>query len=84
MRSHRGNREEESNYYTNLKGNEWSFIAIIKNYRDTEHNVIPITSFMNVILREVVSHIKKIEVWYGEDDDPEEYVLINKEFKKKL
>lgn len=37
MRWHIGNWEEENDYYTNLKGYEWSFIANLKNYRDTEH-----------------------------------------------
>ncbi|MED1060410.1 hypothetical protein [Bacillus mycoides] len=85
MRWHVGNWEEENDYYTNLKGYEWSFIANLKNYRDTEHNVTPITSFMNVILKEeAAAHIIKLEVWYGEAEGPEEYVFINNEFIKKV
>ncbi|OUB43018.1 hypothetical protein BK740_17065 [Bacillus thuringiensis serovar argentinensis] len=84
MRWHIGNWEEEKEYYTNLKNNEWSFIANLKNYRDTEHNVAPITLFMDVILKEVAEHIIKLEAWYGEADEPEEYVFINNEFIKKF
>ncbi|XAH90137.1 hypothetical protein AAG068_28960 (plasmid) [Bacillus paramycoides] len=75
-----GNWEEENDYYTNLKGYEWSFIDNLKNYRDTEYNVTPISLFMNLILKEVAEHIIKLEVWYGEVDEPEEYVFINNEF----
>ncbi|EEL31295.1 hypothetical protein bcere0019_55580 [Bacillus cereus Rock3-28] len=39
----------------------------------------PITLFM-----EVAAHIIRMEVWYGEADEPEEYFFINNEFKKKL
>ncbi|MBS9806600.1 hypothetical protein [Bacillus toyonensis] len=84
MRWHIGNWEEENDYYTNLKDNEWSFIANLKNYRDPEHNVAPITLFMNVILKKVAAHIIRLEVWYGEADGPEEFFFINNEFKKKL
>lgn len=84
MRWHVGNWEEENDYYTNLKGNEWSFIANLKNYRDTEFNATPISLFMNLILKEVAEHIIKLEAWYGEADEPEEYVFINNEFIKKL
>lgn len=56
MRSHIGNWEEENDYYTNLKDNEWSFIANLKNYRDPEHNVAPITLFMNAILKVVIKY----------------------------
>lgn len=84
MRWHIGTWEEENDYYTNLKDNEWSFIANLKNYRDPEHNVVPITLFMNVILKEIAAHIIRLEVWYGEVDGPEEYLFINNEFKKKL
>ncbi|MBJ8085048.1 hypothetical protein JDS82_28445 [Bacillus cereus group sp. N14] len=84
MRWHIGNWEEEKEYYTNLKNNEWSFIANLKNYRDTEHNVAPITLFMDVILKEVAEQIIKLEAWYGEADEPEEYVFINNEFIKKF
>lgn len=84
MGSYRVNREKESKYYTNLKGNEWSFIANLKNSRDPEHNVAPITLFMNAISKEVAAHIIRLEVWYGEADRPEEYFFINNEFKKKL
>ncbi|MBK4742822.1 MULTISPECIES: hypothetical protein [Bacillus] len=48
MRWHVGNWEEENDYYTNLKGNEWSFIANLKNFRDTEYNVTPISLFINL------------------------------------
>ncbi|HFJ9436041.1 hypothetical protein [Bacillus thuringiensis] len=48
MRWHVGNWEEENDYYTNLKGNEWSFIANLKNFRDTEYNVTPILLFINL------------------------------------
>ncbi|MGE6540878.1 hypothetical protein [Bacillus luti] len=78
-----GNWEEENDYYTNLKSNEWSFIANLKNYRDIEYNVTPFSLFLNVILKEVVAHIIKLEVWYGEADEPEEYVFINNKFIKK-
>jgi hypothetical protein len=85
MRWHVGNWEEENDYYTNLKGNEWSFIANLKNYRDKEYNVTPISLFMNLILKEVAEHIIKLEAWYmGEADEPEEYVYVNNEFIKKL
>lgn len=84
MRWHIGNWEEVNDYYTNLKDNEWSFIAKLKNYRDPEHNVAPITLFMNLILKEVVAHITRLEVWYGEADGPEEYFFINNDFIKKL
>lgn len=43
-----GSWEEENDYYTNLKGNEWSFIANLKNFRDTEYNVTPISLFINL------------------------------------
>ncbi|MFA2622511.1 hypothetical protein AB1I76_25970 [Bacillus wiedmannii] len=79
-----GNWEEENDYYTNLKGYEWSFIDNLKNYRVKEHNVTPISLFMNVILKEVAAHIIKLEVWYGESDGPEEYIFINNEFIKML
>ncbi|EJS62872.1 hypothetical protein CN425_27200 [Bacillus cereus] len=46
MRWHIGNWEEENDYYTNLKDNEWSFIANLKNYRGSEHNVAPIRLFI--------------------------------------
>lgn len=48
MRWHVGNWEEENDYYANLKGNEWSFIANLKNFRDTEYNVTPISLFINL------------------------------------
>ncbi|HDX9661159.1 TPA: hypothetical protein ROY05_005949 [Bacillus toyonensis] len=70
-----GSWEEENDYYTNLKDNKWSFIANLKNYRDPEHNVAPITLFMNVILKEVAEHIIRLEVWYGEADGLKEYFL---------
>ncbi|MEE6185290.1 hypothetical protein V2147_27265 [Bacillus pretiosus] len=84
MRWHVDNWEEENDYYTNLKGYEWSFIDNLKNYRVKEHNVTPISLFMNVILKEEAAHIIKLEVWYGESDGPEEYIFINNEFIKKL
>ncbi|MBF7150632.1 hypothetical protein [Bacillus toyonensis] len=84
MRWQPGNWEEENDYYTNLKGNERAFITNSKNYRDTEHNVAPITSFMNVILKEVATHIIKLEVWYGEADESGENIFINNDFIKKL
>ncbi|EEM74014.1 hypothetical protein bthur0010_59440 [Bacillus thuringiensis serovar pondicheriensis BGSC 4BA1] len=84
MRWHIGNWKEEKDYYTNLKDNEWSFIANLKNYRNPEHNVEPITLFMNVILKGVAEHIIKLEAWYGEADEPEEYVYVNNEFIKRL
>ncbi|PGW73116.1 hypothetical protein COE21_23470 [Bacillus thuringiensis] len=57
-----GSWEEENDYYTNLKDNEWSFIANLKNYRYPEHNVAPIILFMNVVLKEVAAHIIRLEV----------------------
>nr|WP_257151022.1 hypothetical protein [Bacillus wiedmannii] len=78
MRWQPGNWEEENDYYTNLKGNERAFITNLKNYRDTEHNVAPITSFINVILKEVATHIIKLEVWYVEADGSGENVFIKK------
>ncbi|HDR7689007.1 hypothetical protein [Bacillus toyonensis] len=80
----KGSWEEENDYYTNLKDNEWSFIANLKNYRDPEHNVASITLFMNLILKEVAAYITRLEVWYGEADGPEEYFFINNDFIKKL
>ncbi|MDF9451257.1 hypothetical protein COI41_27050 [Bacillus toyonensis] len=80
----KGSWEEENDYYTNLKDNEWSFIANLKNYRDPEHNVASITLFMNLILKEVAAHITRLKVWYGEADGPEEYFFINNDFIKKL
>lgn len=62
MRWHIGTWEEENDYYTNLKDNEWSFIVNLKNYRDPEHNVAPIILFMNVVLKEVAAHIIRLEV----------------------
>ncbi|QDD86830.1 hypothetical protein FORC087_037 (plasmid) [Bacillus cereus] len=35
-----------------------------------------------MILKEVAEHIIKLEAWYGEANEPEEY--INNEFIKKL
>ena len=44
----------------------------------------PISLFMNLILKEVAEHIIKLEAWYGEADEPEEYVYVNNKFIKKL
>ncbi|MED4456152.1 hypothetical protein [Metabacillus fastidiosus] len=67
---HSGTWDEDHEYFTNLDGNVWSFIADVKDYLDPEHNIAPISSFIQIILSEVAIKIIKLEKWYPEYDLP--------------
>ncbi|PFZ33869.1 hypothetical protein COL77_30590 [Bacillus wiedmannii] len=54
--------ETESEYFTNLKGLEWTFITCLKNYQDRDNfNRTPIESFIDIVLTKIVSQIIRVE-----------------------
>ncbi|MGD6955455.1 hypothetical protein ACQCWI_28115 [Bacillus thuringiensis] len=54
--------EIESEYFTDLKGVEWTFITCLKNYEDRDNfNRTPIESFIDIVLTKIVSQIIRVE-----------------------
>ncbi|MGG0360296.1 hypothetical protein ABEY57_20865 [Bacillus tropicus] len=82
----------ESEYYTDLRGLEWTFITCLKNYPNKNHdNKRPIETFIDVVLSKVVSKIIKIQLydeeWLDSQVQPLEYKfqktkILTEDFKK--
>ncbi|HFO0450181.1 hypothetical protein ACP2W5_23255 [Bacillus paranthracis] len=72
--------ETESAYFTNLDGLEWSFITCLKDYPDENNfNRTPISSFIDIVLTEIVSRIIRIEKYRSSWCD---YTSVGYEFDK--
>ncbi|MDA2549554.1 hypothetical protein PDQ03_25860 [Bacillus cereus] len=82
----------QSEYYTDLKGLEWTFITCLKNYPNKNHdNKRTIEIFIDVVLSKVVSKILKVQLydeeWLDSHAQPLEYVfqetkILTEDFKK--
>ncbi|MBK5491775.1 hypothetical protein [Bacillus sp. TH13] len=60
---------EDKSYFTDLQGEEWSFITCVRDYPDRRHHdKTPIATFIDVVLTKVASHIIRIEEYYQEWD----------------
>lgn len=67
-----------------LDGTVWTFIANIEDYKDkNKNNVLPIQSFIKIILEKIVTDVVLLEEWYGDKDSPIQYVLTNTKIKCK-
>ncbi|MCQ6358841.1 MULTISPECIES: hypothetical protein [Bacillus cereus group] len=75
--------ETDSEYYTDLKGLEWTFITCLKEYEDkTQFNKTPIQSFIDIVLSEVITKSIKVQLYYHDLNKPIEYIFDGKKIAK--
>ncbi|EJQ91320.1 MULTISPECIES: hypothetical protein [Bacillus cereus group] len=73
----------DSEYYTDLKGLEWTFITCLKDYEDiTQFNKTPIQGFIDIVLSEVITKSIKIQLYYHDLNKPIEYIFDGKKIAK--
>ncbi|AFU17101.1 hypothetical protein MC28_D052 (plasmid) [Bacillus thuringiensis MC28] len=72
------NWKTDDEYYTDLKGLQWTFITCLKNYEDKDQFYKkPIATFIDVVLLNIVSKVIKLEEYnYEKSDKPIEYDFI--------